>query len=68
VIHPTVTPKNLITYIAQHMARESALMYPNPQVYMMDPYGLLRLIQTEFGLTDEQIDQWMVEAQKGKRT
>lgn len=58
------TAKRLVQYITQHMWRESALMYPDPQVQMNDPYGLLDLIKVEAKLDNKTIDGWMVESQK----
>lgn len=59
--------KKLVTFITQSMERESALLQPNPQVFMNDPYGLLDLIRDEAKLKPEEIDAWMVEAQPGKK-
>jgi len=59
--------KKLVQFIAQHMERESALLYPFPSIVMHDPYGLLKLIQEGASVSSEAMDFWMVEAQKGRR-
>lgn len=59
--------KKLVQHIVQDMERESALLQPNPQVFMRDPYALLDLIRKEANLSAETIDAWMLEAQKGRR-
>lgn len=61
--------KGIVQFVARHMERESALLYPAGMrnVLMNDPYGLLKLIEQEAKLTPQQIDAWMVEAQ-GKKT
>lgn len=63
------TAKKLVRFIATRMERESALLYPEEMrnAYMNDPYGLLKLIQDEAGISSALIDAWMVEAQKAQR-
>ena len=58
------TARKLVEFVARHMERESRLLQPNPQVFMNDAYGLLDLIRAEAKLKAEEIDAWMVEAQK----
>lgn len=57
--------KKLIQFIATHMERESAFLYPEQMrnTFLNDPYGLLDLIRNEAKLTPDQIDAWMMEAQ-----
>lgn len=59
--------KKLVEFIVLHMQRESALLYPDPQVVMYEPYGLLHLIRNAAKLSPETVDQWMVEAQKSQK-
>lgn len=59
------TARELVRYIATHMERESSLLYPDPNVIMHEPYGLLGLIRSQAQLTPETIDEWMVQAQLG---
>lgn len=56
--------QRLVYFIAQHMERESRWLTPEPQVFMNDPHGLLKLIAEEAKLTPETVDMWMVNAQK----
>jgi len=60
------TAKRLIEHIVRNMERESQFLYPNPDVFMNDPYGLLDLIRVEAKLSAETVDAWMVEAQSGR--
>lgn len=56
--------KKLVQHITRDMERESALLQPNPQVFMRDPYALLDLIRTEANVTPGTVDAWMLEAQR----
>lgn len=55
----------IVKYVATHMFRESVLLSPDPEVCMVDPYGLLKLIE-EDGVPAEVIDRWMTEAQQSE--
>lgn len=55
--------EKLVKTITRNLERESALLDPNPSVYMRDPYALLDLIRDTLALDEETIDRWMCEEQ-----
>lgn len=59
--------RELTQCITARLVKENAFLYPNPQVYMIDPYALLDLIRDRAKLPPEKIDAWMVEAQGDKK-
>jgi hypothetical protein len=59
--------KLLVQQIVRGMERESALLQPDPQVFMRDPYALLDLIRKEANVSAEDMDAWMLEAQPNRR-
>lgn len=63
----TELAEKIVRFIAGNMGLESALLCPDPEPILSDPYGLLMIIE-ESGVSPETIDGWMVDEQKPKST
>ena len=46
----------LVTFIKENMWKESVFSSPRPAVNMSDPYGLLKIIEDNMGITADEID------------
>lgn len=60
------TAEKLIRYVTKNLERESGWLTPDPTVIMHEPYGLLDLIREESGLTGDEVDKIMQNAQRSR--
>lgn len=59
---PKVDAELLVKTIAVRIDRESTFLSPAPKDYIVDPRGVLKLVE-DAGVSPEQIDKWIEEAQ-----
>lgn len=57
-----ILAEKLVKFIFTHMEIKSSFLSPHSQIYMSQPYELLKIIEEE-GISPEQIDKWACEIQ-----
>lgn len=61
------TPADVVRAVARHVAKhaqkESRFLYPDPQWVVTDPAGLFDALCALTGVTEQQIDAWIEEAE-----
>lgn len=59
--------KKVVTFVVANTAKESALLYPNPQwVFSCNPIEFLQIFEAAGAATGEEIEKWVDEAQDAR--